>query len=166
MENKYYIATPNYKIEVPGDPINIPGIIRDLFIRKTENEYVVTDIETGCKLAIGKTKEESIENVLLLKDKINNYNKHSDVLEKLPTYDEFIKLINKFEKIFDVNFYQFIWQSAYHITGLITLDLTALENLFKYEPDYINISLKDYINKKYGSEAVQVVKQLSHINNL
>ncbi|KGN00876.1 hypothetical protein Z955_02345, partial [Clostridium botulinum C/D str. DC5] len=123
---KYYINFSNWKQEVEGEPFKFKDIDRDLikcsYIYKDKQSnnkvkiYSVTDVKTGMSLISSKNENELNkllkENLQLIQENFNNDKEYIQELEqkfknKL-TKKEFYNNIEKFDKIFNINFWSFV----------------------------------------------------------
>ncbi|BDR74298.1 hypothetical protein K144316041_p21370 (plasmid) [Clostridium tetani] len=160
----YKINNVNFKTTVMGEELKIPEIERELGMHKdSEDMFVITDIKTGAKISKGKTKNKVIKEAIKVKALVNGITPEweeclANELERLVDERTFKKYKELFSATFRYDIITFCDLLALNKNGKVKVNISRLEDMFRYEPDYRGINLKEYIKNKYGDRVLEAVE--------
>lgn len=159
----YEINNINFKSTIQGEFLLVPEVNRELGIHTYENKFIITDIKTGARVSEGNTKDKSIKELLKFKNDINNITVEREEqltkqLNKLVDYQTYEKYKQLFSDTFGHDIVTFCNVWVLNISRQIKLDVQRFDDFFKMENDYHNMSLKEWINARYGDKGLEVIE--------
>lgn len=161
---QYKAMYPAYYELREGVKLDFNGI--NFAYTEVEDYLVVSDMNSGVRLPGTYKDEKAIYKFLEEKsDKLNElmsqegYKKLSERFDFLVTKEEYWEMASLFEECIGIPASHFYNDATLMTTNSIKFDMVKFESyLYKSNPDYyVGMSCKEFVEKKYGQELLDVI---------